>query len=238
MLHIIVFFPFFCQTLFNQLKGHEGKLRLILNKADTVSPQELMRVYGALFWALAPLVNEVEPPRVYVVSLWSSPFRPGTMHSLFHDEEQGLLKDLERTINFHLENKIAAARRHAFLVRLHAYAVDTYRQVFKSKKSLIGDNDKLWAEILQAPAKHSVFSKLQQQSGVSEHDLPTPSTYAHFFSVNPLEDFSALFSRWTFWEDNMDLLNSAINVDLPNLLHKLKTASTAQGYCKKDSGQC
>ena len=85
---------FLFQTLFQQLKGHEAKLRLIMNKADTVSTQELMRVYGALFWSLAPLVNEVEPPRVYVGSMWSQPYREGTMASLFKQEEISLLTDL------------------------------------------------------------------------------------------------------------------------------------------------
>nr|KAG5698864.1 hypothetical protein BaRGS_019716 [Batillaria attramentaria] len=84
------------EVLFTQLKGQEAKLRLILNKADMVSAQELMRVYGALFWSLAPLVHEVEPPRVYVGSMWSKPYQQGTMHSLFQDEELSLLTDMHQ----------------------------------------------------------------------------------------------------------------------------------------------
>lgn len=47
------------------LRPHDDKVRVILNKADAVSEQELMRVYGALMWSLGKVINTPEVMRVY-----------------------------------------------------------------------------------------------------------------------------------------------------------------------------
>ena len=45
------------------MKGHEDKIRIVLNKADMVDHQELMRVYGALMWSLGKVFNTPEVAR-------------------------------------------------------------------------------------------------------------------------------------------------------------------------------
>ena len=45
------------------LKGAESRVRIVLNKADSVGHHELMKVHGALFWNLSNLITTSEPPR-------------------------------------------------------------------------------------------------------------------------------------------------------------------------------
>ena len=50
-------FIFYCNFSFRRsieaIHGYEDKVRIVLNKADQVDHQELMRVYGALMWSIA-----------------------------------------------------------------------------------------------------------------------------------------------------------------------------------------
>ena len=52
------------------LKPHDERIRCILNKADSIDRQKLMRVYGALMWSMGKVMQTPEVLRVYVGSFW------------------------------------------------------------------------------------------------------------------------------------------------------------------------
>ena len=98
---ILVFFDAHKLDISDELKstiealgGNEEKVRVILNKADAVSAQELMRVYGALMWSLARVFKFPEVVRVYVGSFWGKPYARADNESLLMQEEAELLADL------------------------------------------------------------------------------------------------------------------------------------------------
>lgn len=82
----------------SSLKGHEDKIRVVLNKADQVDTQQLMRVYGALMWSLGKVLNTPEVVRVYIGSFNDKPVNEeavGPMgKDLFEKEQDDLLDDL------------------------------------------------------------------------------------------------------------------------------------------------
>ncbi|CAG9572714.1 putative sarcoplasmic reticulum glycoprotein [Leishmania major strain Friedlin] len=109
------------QLFQTSFKGFENRLRLVLNKADTISTQELMRVYGSLFWNLSNFINTTEPPRVYVGSFWDKPYSPNSFSRLFAEEKLDLLHELLEVIPQQArDKKVASLIRRAKEVLVHA----------------------------------------------------------------------------------------------------------------------
>ncbi len=63
------------KTVLDELKPHQEKIRILLNKADVIDSQALLRVYGALMWSLGKVVQTPEVCRVYMSSFWDSPLK-------------------------------------------------------------------------------------------------------------------------------------------------------------------
>lgn len=77
------------------IKGYDDKIRIVLNKADMVDHQQLMRVYGALMWSLGKVLNTPEVARVYIGSFWDQPLQFDMNRKLFELEEKDLFRDLQ-----------------------------------------------------------------------------------------------------------------------------------------------
>ncbi|XP_043945271.1 sarcalumenin isoform X2 [Protopterus annectens] len=207
------------EMLFRQLKGRESQIRIILNKADSLATQDLMRVYGALFWSLAPLINVTEPPRVYVSSFWPLEYQPDTHKDLFLKEEISLLEDLNQVIENRLENKIAFIRQHAIRVRIHALLVDRYVQTFKEKMTFFSDPELVFKEILDEPDKFFIFKSILAKTNVSKFDLPNPDAYRDFFGINPIGNFKLLSQQCSYMGGCLlEKIERAITNELPDLL--------------------
>ncbi|KAK9974074.1 hypothetical protein ABG768_022183 [Culter alburnus] len=148
------------------LRGNEDKLRVVLNKADMVDSQELMRVYGALMWSLGKVFCTPEVLRVYIGSFWSSPMRMTDNRKLFEQEEADLFADIQNLPRNSALRKLNDLVKRARLVRAHAYIISTLKEempfVFcreKKKRDLIYD----------LPI---IYSRTQQRYQISPGDFP------------------------------------------------------------------
>ena len=55
------------------LQKHYDKIRVVLNKADTISHQNLLKVYGAMLWSLGRVISTPEVTKVFIGSFWGKP---------------------------------------------------------------------------------------------------------------------------------------------------------------------
>jgi GTPase SAR1 family protein len=83
------------RRVIESMRGYDEKIRIVLNKADMVDHQQLMRVYGALMWSLGKVLNTPEVARVYIGSFWDKPLHFDMNRKLFELEEQDLFSDIQ-----------------------------------------------------------------------------------------------------------------------------------------------
>jgi len=136
------------------LRGHDDKIRIVLNKSDMIDHQALMRVYGALMWSLGKVLGTPEVSRVYIGSFWDQPLRYDMNRKLFEAEEQDLFADLQSLPRNAALRKLNDLIKRARLAKVHAYIVSSLRKDMPSvfgkdgkKKELIKNLDTLYAQI-------------------------------------------------------------------------------------------
>ncbi|GLG93312.1 EH domain-containing protein 1 [Gryllus bimaculatus] len=135
------------------LRKHDDKIRIILNKADKINQQQLMRVYGALMWSLGKILDTPEATRVYVGSFWDEPLTFDENRRLFENEEQDLLRDLQSLPRNATLRKLSDLSKRARLAKAHAYLMSHLKQNMpflgreKAKARLIGDLAQIYHDV-------------------------------------------------------------------------------------------
>ena len=136
------------------LRGHDDKIRIVLNKADMVDHQQLMRVYGALMWSLGKVLATPEVARVYIGSFWDQPLRYDANRKLFEVEEQDLFNDIQSLPRNAALRKLNDLIKRARLAKVHAYIISSLKEQMPSmfgkdskKKELIKHLSQIYSEI-------------------------------------------------------------------------------------------
>lgn len=148
------------------LKSHDDKIRIVLNKADMVDHQQLMRVYGALMWSLGKVLGTPEVARVYIGSFWNEPLRYDVNRRLFEAEEQDLFTDLQALPRNAALRKLNDLIKRARLAKVHAYIISELK---KEMPSMFGRENKK-KELIKDLA--SIYEKIQREHQISPGDFP------------------------------------------------------------------
>eukprot|EP01125_Pyxidicula_operculata_P001059 TRINITY_DN1093_c2_g2_i1.p1 TRINITY_DN1093_c2_g2~~TRINITY_DN1093_c2_g2_i1.p1 ORF type:complete len:510 (+),score=122.22 TRINITY_DN1093_c2_g2_i1:294-1823(+) len=188
------------------LKGNEDKVRVVLNKADSISTQQLMRVYGALMWALGKVIKTPEVVRVYIGSFWDKPYQNTDMKKLFEMEQKDLIEDLVSLPRNSAIRKVNELVKRARLVKTHAYIISHLQ---KKMPSFFG-KDSTQLELIKNLANE--FREIERSHKIPAGDFPD---VAKMQEKLKLQDFSQFAS---FSERLMQQIDVVLQYDLPRLM--------------------
>ena len=196
------------RNVIHSLKGQDDKIKIVLNKADSISNQQLMRVYGALMWSLGKVINTPEVMRVYVGSFWN-PEKPDFIplnRELIETEHADLLKDLKNLPRQSAMRKVNELVKRARLARVHAFTIEHLRRELPAFFGKASKQAKLIENISEE------FIKVQKMYNLPEGDFPEIEHFQESLRQIDLSTFPKLSSR------QMANLDEALSVDLPALM--------------------
>lgn len=215
---IIVMFDAHKLDISDELKGvmqimipHLDKIRVVLNKADSISTQQLMRVYGALMWSLGKVMNTPEVSRVYMGSFWDAPLQNTEQADLLQREEIDLLNDIMRLPQQCVMRRINELVKRARSVKVHAYIIHYLRKQLpytwgkkEKQRRLIG---RLESEFMAAARRY----------GLPKGDFPALEPFREaLYEIKDLSEFPKLDKKLVREMDKV------FSIDIPQLLEKAR----------------
>jgi len=197
------------KRVIESLHPHDDKIRIVLNKADMVDGQQLMRVYGALMWSLGKILATPEVARVYAGSFWDRPLHIDTNRRLFEAEEADLFKDLRSLPRNATLRKLNDLIKRARLAKIHAHIIGGLKA---EMPLLFGKEDKK-ARLLAN--LDGIFRRIESENGFSSGDFPNVDSMREALADYDFSELSALDKTLVAKVDEL------LEVDIANLLTSL-----------------
>jgi GTPase SAR1 family protein len=203
-------------------KGLDSRIRIVLNKSDSIATQELMRVYGSLFWNLSNLISTTEPPRVFVGSFWDHPYNPNSFQLLFAEDKADLLRELLEVIPQQAKDKkIVSLIRRAKEVLVHVLIIGDIRQdlpIFSKKKAKR-------KAITELPKR---FEQVGLRYKMNYRDFPPVEAYRGFLERFDVEKFPSLKKVGN--SGHIARLQELIDTILPSMLRPVHQTAAANPF--------
>ncbi|KAL6546779.1 EH domain-containing protein 1 [Orobanche minor] len=202
------------KRVISSLRGHDDKIRVVLNKADQVDTQQLMRVYGALMWSLGKVLNTPEVSRVYIGSFNDKPVNEAAIgpvgKELFEKEQDDLLLDLIDIPKKACDRRINEFVKRARAAKIHAYTISHLK---KEMPTLMG---KAKAQKRLIENLENVFKKVQQEYHLPAGDFPDVEQFREVLGRYNIDEFEKLKPKMIQVVDDM------LGFDIPELLKNFR----------------
>ncbi|KAH9652041.1 EH domain-containing protein 1 [Citrus sinensis] len=202
------------KRVITSLRGHDDKIRVVLNKADQVDTQQLMRVYGALMWSLGKVLNTPEVVRVYIGSFNDKPANESAFgplgKELFEKEQDDLLSDLKDIPKKACDRRINEFVKRARAAKIHAYIISHLRKEMPAMMGKAKTQQKLIDNLAEE------FGKVQKEFHLPPGDFPNVEHFKEILSGYSFDKFEKLKPKMIQVVDDM------LGYDIPDLLKNFR----------------
>lgn len=169
------------KSVIEELRPYEDKVHCVLNKADALDSESLMRVYGALLWSMGKIFRAAEVTRVYVGSFKDEPLIRPEHELLFQKDKDVLmqrLNDLPKACGMRKVNEMVKRIR---LATINVCLLGHLR----SKMPYLWGYQRAQDRLIERLPE--VFQELRRKYDLSEGDFPNIDDYR---AVLKLLDFT------------------------------------------------
>ena len=202
------------KRVISSLRGHDDKIRVVLNKSDQVDTQQLMRIYGALMWSLGKVLNIPEVMRVYIGSFNDKPLNNNANgqlgNELFEREQDDLLTDLKDIPKKACDRKINEFVKRARAAKIHAYIISHLKKQMPAMMGKAKAQQKLIDNL------EGEFANVQRQYHLPAGDFPNVDHFKEVLSGYNIDKFEKLKPKAIQAVDDM------LAHDIPNLLKSFR----------------
>ncbi|KAL7212324.1 hypothetical protein ACSBR2_015079 [Camellia fascicularis] len=202
------------KRVISSLRGHDDKIRVVLNKADQIDTQQLMRVYGALMWSLGKVLNTPEVVRVYIGSFNDKPVNEAAVgpigKDLFEKEQDDLLLDLIDIPKKACDRRINEFVKRARAAKIHAYIIS---QLKKEMPTVLG---KAKTQQRLIDNLEDIFAKVQREFHLPAGDFPNVEHFREILNNYSIDKFEKLKPKMIQAVDDM------LGYDIPELLKNFR----------------
>ena len=206
------------KSVLDVLKPHQDKVRVLLNKADTIDSQSLLRVYGALMWSLGKVVQTPESCRVFLGSFWEAPLKLEDNRQLLEREKADLLSEMMALPQNAVVRRINELVKRARSVKVHAYIIHYLK---KQMPYMIGKAEKQ-QRLLDRLDKE--FLACARRYNLPLGDFPNVEQYRKMLrEIKDISDFKKLDKKLVYEMDRV------LTHDIPLLLQKATNSGPPRG---------
>lgn len=200
------------------MRSEGDKCRCVLNKADDIDGENLVKVYGALMWNLGKILMTPEVARMYIGSFWDEEYKCKDLQRLLDQDRKYLmqeLRDLPRNVSSRRVNEVVARAR---AIKVHLAVLDA----LKTRMSFFGCCRRRRREMQLVDQLPDIFQEVVKEHHFAVGDLPNIERFQE--RLRNFKDFRRF--PWINRRKANDL-NRLIEVDIPKLMGQVGGVSAS-----------